>query len=740
LPGEREIRDTHLALARRKYRSTEILALYARLSAKEQDRVFNPGTGRRIVLATNVAETSLTVPRIRYVVDPGLARVNRFSHRNKVQRLHVEPISQASAEQRKGRCGRVGPGICYRLYDEADFLARPRYTEPELLRSSLAGVILRLMSLKLGPIEEFPFLDPPNERLIADGYQTLLELDAITPDRRALTAIGRELARLPIDVKLGRMLIEAQRRGCAREMLVIAAFLSIQDPRERPADARQAADLAHAPFADTRSDFVGVLKLWEAYRVAHEELTQSKLRDWCETHFLSFLRMREWRELHRQLLVLGEERETSADRSSVGGALAPTKSAPKNRDRAIPVASDALGLRASGPRPLLQEPTGSAKDDAVTAQQYESIHRALLSGFPGQVGRRDEKGQYQGTRGRRYSIFPGSGLAKSQPAWLLSAIYLDTARLYGLMNARVEPLWVEQQAAHLVKKRWFDPHWSRKDGRVMAYEQVTLFGLTLVEKRRVNFERIDPVEARRVFIRAALVTGDIDAKAAFVRDNMAVLAAARDEEAKRRRRGLVADDETLAQWLEPRIPDGIASAAGLDAWWKALSPEAKKALVWTLADVLDTEAGGEAQFPEKLDVLGRRLALEYRFEPGHAADGVTLKLPLELLNAVPSARLGWLVPGFRVELVAELIRGLPKPLRRNFVPAPDFARAFVNAVAPDDGTIVAALSRWLARTTGVEVPPEAWAVADLPPHLRMNVRLLDERRAPLAEGRDLDAL
>ncbi len=689
LPGEREIRDLHVALERRRYRETEVLPLYARLSARDQDRVFNPGPKRRLVLATNVAETSLTVPRIRHVVDPGLARINRFSHRHKVQRLHVEKISQASADQRKGRCGRVGPGTCWRLYDEADFLARPRYTDPELLRSSLAGVILRLVHLGLGPIEAFPFIDPPNERAIADGYQQLIELGALAPDRRALTPVGRTLARLPIDVKLARMLVEAQRLACLRELTVLAAFLSVQDPRERPAEAREAADRAHALHADPRSDFIGVLKLWEAYREAHEELSQSKLRDWCQARFLSFLRLREWRELHRQLLLQAQE----------------------------------LGWRLD-PQPAT----------------YEAIHRALLSGLPGQVARKDEKGQYQGTRGRRYAPFPGSALAKAPPPWMLSAVLLDTQRLYGLTNARVEPEWIEQQAQHLLKRRYYDAHWSRAQGRVLAFEQVSLFGLVLVEKRRVAWERIDAADARRVFLREALARGEIDCRAEFVRRNREVLEAAHAEEAKRRRGGLVRGEEELAAWFEPRIPADVASAAGLDAWVGRLDPARRRELEWTLADVMAAEAAPERQFPATLALPGATLALAYRFEPGHAQDGVTLELPLAFLNAVPAARLGWLVPGLLAEKVAEMIRALPKGLRRNFVPAPDFARAFVEAVAPDERPLPVALSAWLERTTGVAVPPGSWDEAALPAHLRFHVLLLDEQGAVLDSGRDLDAL
>ncbi len=716
LPGEREIRDAHLALERRRYRETEVLPLYARLTVRDQDRVFNPGPKRRIVLATNVAETSLTVPRIRYVVDPGNARVNRWSHRHKVQRLHIEPVSQASADQRKGRCGRVGPGICYRLYDETDFARRARFTDPELLRSSLAGVILRLLSLKLGAIEDFPFLDPPEPRAVADGYQQLLELGAISADKRSLTETGRLMARLPIDVKLSRMLVEAQRLGCLRDVTVIAAFLSIQDPRERPADAREMADAAHAHHADARSDFVGILNLWDDYRIAHEDLTQSKLRDWCDTRFLSFLRLREWRELHRQLLLL------CAEKGSESISLPRRLEAPGSSRREM----DSDPFSRSDPFPA-----------------YEALHRALLSGLPANVGRRDEKREYAGTRGRKYAIFPGSALAKKPPVWLLSATLLDTQRLYALTNAEVDTAWVEQQAAHLLKQRHFDPHWARSQGRVLGYESVSLLGLTIVERRRVAFERIDPLAAHAVFVREALLPGEIDCRAGFVARNLAVLEAARSEEAKRRRHGLLKDEEELCAWLQARIPPQVCSSVGLDSWYKTLDGERRRDLEWTLDDVLVAEAAPERAFPKVLRIGSHAVPLDYRFEPNHPADGVTLVLPLALLNAVPAARLDWLVPGLLAEKVAELIRALPKALRRNFVPAPDFARAFVESVrdaGEPHGSLLAALTTHLARITGVELATSDWDQTELPQHLRFNVRLLDERGAILAESRDLDAL
>jgi len=716
LPGEREIRDVHLALSRRKYRETEVLALYARLSAAEQDRVFKPGPQRRIVLATNVAETSLTVPRIRYVIDTGSARVKRYSPRSQLERLHIEPISQAAADQRKGRCGRVGPGICYRLYDEDDYAQRARYTDPEILRSSLAGVILRMLALKLGDPAEFPFVEAPSERAIGDGYRRLAELGGVDGEKR-LTPLGQTLAKLPVDVALGRMLIEAQSRGVLRELLVLASFLSIQDPRERPADARQQADAAHAAFADPKSDFVAVLKLWRAYATAHEDLTQSKLRDWCSAHFLSFLRMREWRELHRQLLVQTEELEwplSSLVFKGKGGVAVVSA----GQERAIPPAGEDL-----------------------SAQEYEAVHRCLLSGWPTQVGFKDERGQYRGTRERRFAIFPGSNLAKAPPQWLLSGQILDLAKVYAMLCARVEPAWIEQQAAHLVRRSWRDAHWSRKRGAVLAFEQVTLFGLTLVEKRAMQFGKQDVPLAHRIFIAEALARCEIDARADFVRANARVLAEAREIEAKRRRSGLLRGEEELAAFFAGKLPDDISTTAALDAWYRRATPAEQAAVHWSLADVLGAEAGvGAREFPAEFEVAGHSLHLSYRFVPGDPADGVTLRVPLALVNAIPAARCEWLVPGLLAEKVAEAIRGLPKSLRRNFVPAPDFARAFAEAEAPRDEALYAALARYLQRVTGVVVSGGDFDGIPLPAHLSMNFRIEDEQARVLAESRDLASI
>ena len=734
LSGEREIRDTHLALSRRNYRATEVLPLYARLSAVEQDRVFKPGALRRIVLATNVAETSLTVPRIRYVIDTGTARVKRYLPRSQLERLHIEPIAQAAAEQRKGRCGRIGPGVCIRLYREEDFAGRPRYGEPEILRSSLAGVILRMLSLRLGDVENFPFVEMPNTRAIGDGYRRLAELGAVSmrssitaEDQKAavhgrtsqyeLTEIGRQMAALPIDVALARMLIEAQRLGVKHELLILVAFLSIQDPRERPPDARAAADAAHAQFVDPKSDFIGVLNLWHAHALAHEDLTQSKLRDWCSARFLSYLRMREWRELHRQLLVLEEP---------------------------------GFGTRGSG---LAKEKTQSPAPDlpipdsrAPSSDAYEAVHRSLLAGWPTQVALKDEKNLYRGTRERKFQIFPGSALAKRPPRWLLAGQILDLQKVYAMLCASVEPEWIEQQAVHLLKRSWREPHWSRKRGAVLAFEQVALFGLTLVEKRIVQFNQQDPALAHAVFVREALTRGDIDCRADCVRANARVLAEAHELEAKQRRSGLVKDEDELVEFLAGKMPTDVSTAAAFDAWYRKASPAEQAGLRWSLDFVLASTPGIRASdFPTRLDCAGHKLKLDYRFMPGDAADGATLHVPLAFVNAVPAARCEWLVPGLLVDKVAELIRGLPKSLRRNFVPAPDFARAFAQAEAPRDEPLFNVLANYLRRVTGVEVAARDFADVAVPAHLLMRFRVYDDAPGQssgitLAAGRDIEVI
>ena len=713
LPGEREIRDAHLALNRRNYRHTEILPLYARLSGAEQDRVFKPGSARRIVLATNIAETSLTVPRIRCVIDSGSARVKRYSQRSQIERLTIESVSQAAADQRAGRCGRVGPGVCVRLYGETDYASRPRYTDPEIKRSSLANVILTMLALGLGEVERFPFIDPPEPRAIQDGWRKLAELGAVDAHRK-LTRIGRELARMPIDVQLARMLVEARRLHVFEQVLPIVTFLGLQDPRERPADKRDAADAAHREFADPKSDFIGILNLWNIHRAAHEELTQSKLRDWCAKHYLSFLRMREWRELHRQLLLGAGNRESGiGNRESEAVIPGPPLRDVRNDEHVFP------------------------RDDV-----YRDIHLALLSGLPTHVARKDERGDYRGTRERKFRIFPGSALSKSAPQWLLAAQIMDLGgRVYAMHCARVEPRWIERQAAHLVRKAWHDPHWSRARNAVIAHEQVTLFGLTLVERRTATFAKQDSELAHAIFLREALARCALDARADFVRANARVLRQAHEIESRQRRADLLKADEALAAFFEGKLPQDVSSTAALDAWYRRAAPAQRAALRWSLDDVLADDAQSDSSaFPPSLEFAGQRLRLEYRFTPDDPADGVTLHVPLALLNAIPAARCEWLVPGMLAGKVATLIRGLPKNQRRNYVPAPDFARAFAEAQAPRDEALAEALATFLTRATGAAVSAADFDSVELPAHLSMRFVVHDQHGKALAEDRDLQTL
>jgi ATP-dependent RNA helicase HrpA len=698
LPGEREIRETADALRGHALKGAEILPLYARLSFEEQARVFRPGGARRIVLATNVAETSLTVPGIRYVVDTGVARVNRYSHRSKVEQLQVEPVSQASANQRAGRCGRVAAGVCIRLYSEDDFQARPAYTEPEILRSSLAGVILRMKALGLGDVERFPFLDPPAPRMIADGYQLLAELGAVN-EANELTDIGRRLARFPMDPRVARMVLAAGREQCLAEILVIAAALEVDDPRERPFDRAEAADRAHERFHDEQSDFLALLKLWRHFEESVEHRKSNrKLGAELREQFLSQRRLREWRDVHRQLAALVGE----------------------------------MNMRVN------EKPA-----------TYEQVHRALITGLLGNVGvKGEEAGEYLGARGIRFAIFPGSGLRKKQPRWVLAAELVETTRLYARLAARIDPEWVEACAGELAKKHYFDPHWEKERSMVAAYERVTLYGLTLVPRRRVHYGPINPGEARQVFIRGALVAGEYETRAPFFAHNRQLRKDVEALEHKARRRDVLVSDEAIYAFYDGVVPQGIVNGAGFEQWREQAERENPKQLFMT-RDYLMRHAAAditEAQFPERIRAGGVELKLSYRFEPGHALDGVTATIPLHLLNPLDAQQFEWLVPGLIREKVAAFFKALPKQVRRHLVPPTQHVTAFLTEsegrVSSVEGneSLTVALARYVQRAAGEPVSPDVWDGAELPAHLRMNFRVVDEVGRELAAGRELATL
>ncbi|MGB2569133.1 ATP-dependent RNA helicase HrpA [Micromonospora citrea] len=720
LSGEREIRDTAEALGklvqkRRSLLGTEILPLYARLSTAEQHRVFAPHSGRRVVLATNVAETSLTVPGIKYVVDPGTARISRYSSRLKVQRLPIEPVSQASANQRKGRCGRTSDGICVRLYDEQDFASRPEFTDPEILRTNLASVILQMTSIGLGDIAAFPFIDPPDRRNVTDGVNLLHELGALDPTQtdpaKRLTPLGRRLAQLPVDPRLARMVLEGERNGCATEVIVIAAALSIQDPRERPAEKQAQADQAHARFADKESDFVGYLNLWRYLREQQRTLSSSAFRRMCKAEYLNYLRVREWQDIVSQVRQVLRTPEGGR-----GGRPA--------RD------ADGGGRRSAGA-------------DLPEEIDTPKVHQSLLPGLLSHIGLKDaQKHEYLGARGAKFAIFPGSALFKKPPRWVMAAELVETSRLWGRVAGRVEPEWVEPLAQHLVKRSYSEPHWEKKQAAVLAYEKVTLYGIPIVTSRKVNFGRIDAGLSRELFIRHALVEGDWSTHHRFWTDNQRLLAEIEELENRARRRDILVDDETIFQFYDERIPADVVSGRHFDAWWKTARRERPDLLTFTRELLVNAGRGGvdEADYPDQWRAGEVALPLTYTFDPTAPTDGVTVDIPLPLLNQVPAESFDWQVPGLREELVVALIRSLPKAVRRNFVPVPDYARAALAAITPGEEPLLDALTRQLRRMTGVTVPREAWDPAKLPAHLRVGFRVLDEENKPVAEGKDLTAL
>ncbi|MCW9089665.1 MAG: ATP-dependent RNA helicase HrpA, partial [Gammaproteobacteria bacterium] len=705
LPGERDIREAADALARHRMRDTEVVPLFSRLSAAEQDRVFRPHRGRRIVLATNVAETSLTVPGIKFVIDTGMARISRYSHRTKVQRLPIEPVSRASANQRAGRCGRVSAGTCIRLYSEEDFLARPEYTDPEIRRTNLASVILQMMLLGLGDIEAFPFIDPPDRRYISDGFRLLHELGAVDRENR-ITKEGRMLARLPVDPRIGRMLLAAARERSLHEVLIIASALTIQDPRERPLDAQQAADEKHARYVDEKSDFTAYLNLWGYYHEQARHLSNSKLRKLCRKEFINYLRMREWHDIHGQLLAQVRNLE-----------LTPNK----------------------------QE------------ADYEAIHRALLAGLLSNIAHKDEREQkgpppkkqkrkpfteYLGARNLKPAIFPGSSQAKRAPKWIMAAELVETSRLFARDVAQIDPAWIEPLAGDLVKRTWLEPHWEKRAGQVAAFEQVTLFGLLVVPRRKVNYGPIDPVLSRELFIRHALVEGELRCDAPFFNHNRELLEEVALLEAKSRRRDILVDEETLFAFYDERLPEKIYSAKGFDKWRKQAEREVPRLLFLERESLMQHEAEDvtERDFPPVFDYQGMPLPLDYHFEPGHPADGVTVALPLAALAQLRPEPFEWLVPGLIKEKLIALIKTLPKAIRRNYVPAVNFVEAALEAMPPYSGDLLEQFARQLHRISGVAMPDGAWQPQNLPPHLRMNFRVIDQAGKVIDEGRELAAL
>ncbi|WP_443035313.1 ATP-dependent RNA helicase HrpA [Streptomyces sp. BE20] len=699
LSGEREIRDTADALDKLKLKSTEILPLYARLSSAEQHKVFQRSGSRRIVLATNVAETSLTVPGIKYVIDPGTARISRYSHRTKVQRLPIEAISQASANQRKGRCGRTSDGICIRLYSEEDFLSRPEFTDPEILRTNLASVILQMTAAGLGDIAAFPFLDPPDSRNIKDGVSLLHELGALDPEekdvRKRLTPLGRKLAQLPVDPRMARMVLEADRNGCVRDVMVIAAALSIQDPRERPAEKRQAADERHRRFNSETSDFLAFLAMWRYVREQQRELSSSAFRRMCKAEFLNYLRIREWQDIYSQLRTVAKQ----------------------------------LGV-------TIEEPHDDAEPDA------DRIHQSLLAGLLSHIGLYDvEKREYGGARGARFAVFPGSGLFKKPPRWVMSAELVETSRLWARINAKIEPEWVEPLAAHLVKRNYSEPHWEKKSGAVLAYERVTLYGVPVVAQRKVNYGRIDPELCRELFIRNALVEGDWETHHRFFAENRKLLSEVEELENRARRRDIMVDDQTLFDFYDSRLPDEIVSTRHFDSWWKQTRHEQPDLLNFEKSMLINDAADGvtEDDYPDYWQQGKLRFKLTYQFEPGSDADGVTVHIPLPVLNQVTAEGFDWQIPGLREELVTAWIKSLPKAVRRNFVPAPDFAKAALRELRDRQEPLLPTLEHVLKRMTAITVPPEAWDEERVPDHLKVTFRVVDGRKK-LAESKDLEEL
>ena len=695
LNGEREIRDTADALSKRNLKHTDILPLYSRLSNAEQNRIFAPHSRRHIILSTNVAETSLTVPGIRYVIDPGTARISRYSYRTKVQRLPIEPISQASANQRMGRCGRVEAGICIRLYSEDDFLSRPEFTDPEILRTNLASVILQMLALGLGDMAQFPFVQAPDSRNINDGLTLLEELEAVKAAKRhqktSLTQSGRELSRLPVDPRLAKMVLTAHKLGALREVIVIVAALSIQDPRERPQEKRQAANEKHGRFDDPDSDFIAFLNLWNYLEEQQSELTNSQFRKLCQKDFLAYMRIREWQDIVYQISTVCNEMKMKA---------------------------------------------------TTNVADSELIHKALLSGMLSHIGFKDEKQLYKGARNSQFHIFPGSGLFKKSPKWMMSAELVETSKLYARINAKIDVNWVEPFAQHLVKRSYTEPHWEKKPGAVIAFEQQTLYGLLIVNKRRCVYSKIDPKVSRELFIRTALVEQELGLNEGFLQYNRELIEDIQVLENKSRRRDILVDEQTLFEFYEKKIPNDINNRAAFIKWYKTQKQQDKRYLHMTREELMQHGASSitEFDYPDTWQQDNLMLPLTYHFDPGQAVDGVAVQIPVALLNQVQESGFDWHIPAFRHELICGLIKSLPKSLRRNFVPAPNYADAVLAAIEPLQGSLIDSLSNRLLRMTGVRVDPEAWDLTALAPHLRLQFEVRDENDQLLARGLDLAKL
>jgi len=687
LSGEREIRETAKFLRDACLSHTEVLPLYARLTPAEQNRIFQPHPGRRVILSTNVAETSLTLPSIRYVIDSGRARISRYSVRSKVQRLPIESISQSSANQRKGRCGRVADGVCFRLFSEKDFLSRSAFTDAEILRTNLAAVILQMLSLGLGDITQFPFVDKPEEKAINDGFKLLQDLGAVN-GKRCLTDMGRKISKFPVDPRQGRMLIEGHKNNALRELLVIISALAAQDPRERPVDKKQRADQCHREQYHKNSDFMTFVNLWDSYEKQRQELSQSQLRQYCKQRFLSFIRMREWRDLHRQLLMVCQ------------------------------------GLKYR----VNDEPAS-----------YGDTHKALLSGLLSHIGSKGDDADYIGARNKRFFLFPASTLSKQKPKWVVTAELVETSRLFGRVNAKIESEWIEPLARELVKRTYLEPHWEKKWAQVIAFEQVTLYGLIIVGRRRIHYGSIDPEVSREIFIREALVEGHYESKGEFQSHNNALIAEVDQLESKSRRRDILIDSETLYSFYDERVPQGIVNGAGFEAWRKEVEYKDSQRLMLTRDYLMKHDAGlvTEARYPDCFCWEGLELPLSYHFVPGDKNDGVTLTVPVQALGVLPKYRLEWLVPGMLFDKSVALVRSLPKMLRKNFVPVPDFVRGALEAISTCDEPLTKMLSKELSRMSGVIIPDDAWCIDALDVHFFMNVKVTDEDGQFLGHGRNL---